>query len=109
MNGLKLKMIRELLGLSIAEAAEYIGGVSKRSWEYWEKDDRTLKPDVIEKMNSLLQQYNDKLFTAIEEIKKGKPLTLHYPTTPNTNIIEWRLTQSLVRVLVCCYGAELAK
>ena len=56
MTPLELKVARKLLGLSTVEAAEHIGKVSKRSWEYWENGQRTIKPDVEELINSCLQE-----------------------------------------------------
>ena len=54
MNGSTLKALRSLLFFTQDEAAILIGGVSLRSWQYWEVDKRTIHPDVIDRVTSLI-------------------------------------------------------
>lgn len=48
-----LQALRRLLFFSIEEAALLIGDVSPRSWQYWERGERTIPDDVIETVQRL--------------------------------------------------------
>lgn len=54
MNGSTLKVLRNLLFFTQDEAAILIGGVSTRSWNYWEVGQRTIPKDVIDKIAFLI-------------------------------------------------------
>ncbi|MDO8729446.1 MAG: DUF1870 family protein [bacterium] len=54
MNGSTLKALRSLLFFTQEEASILIGGVSLRSWQYWEVDKRTIPQDVIDRVTSLI-------------------------------------------------------
>ena len=47
MNGIELKTLRERLGLSDADVAEYIAGVMPRSYRNWESGARKVPNDVV--------------------------------------------------------------
>lgn len=48
-----LQALRRLLFFSVEEAAAMIGGVSPRSWQFWERGDRTIPDDVISTLQYL--------------------------------------------------------
>lgn len=48
-----LQALRRLLFFSVDEAAAMIGGVSPRSWQFWERGDRTIPDDVIATLRRL--------------------------------------------------------
>lgn len=48
-----LQALRRLLFFSIDEAAAMIGGVSPRSWQFWERGERTIPDDVIATLRRL--------------------------------------------------------
>lgn len=48
-----LQALRRLLFFSVDEAAAMIGGVSPRSWQYWERGERTIPADVVSTVNAL--------------------------------------------------------
>ncbi|MCE8042473.1 DUF1870 family protein [Halomonas daqingensis] len=54
MNAKELQALRKFLMLDVREAAEIIGGVSKRSWQYWEAGRSPVPQDVADKMEGLL-------------------------------------------------------
>ena len=53
MNKTELEAMRRLLFFSVAEAAELIGDVTPRSWQYWERGKREIPQDVFEKIKLL--------------------------------------------------------
>lgn len=48
-----LQALRRLLFFSVDEAASMIGGVSPRSWQFWERGERHIPTDVIDRLESL--------------------------------------------------------
>lgn len=109
MTPLELKVARKLLGLSTVEAAEYIGKVSKRSWEYWENGQRTIKPDVEELINSLLARRREIIAEVYNMGENAKGISVIYYKTPEycESVLEWRFSQSLASTLSLDFGARL--
>ena len=109
MTPLELKVARKLLGLSTVEAAEHIGKVSKRSWEYWENGQRTIKSDVEELMNSLLSRRREIIAEVYNMGENSKGISVIYYKTPEhcESILEWRFSQSLASTLSLDFGARL--
>lgn len=111
MKGSELRRAREFLGLSIAEAAEYLGQVSKRSWQYWESGDRAVKPDVIEKIEFLLERAREVIQNVKDKGKDAHEIVVIYYNTPeySTSVLDWRLSQSLGRLLSIGFGTSLVE
>ena len=111
MTPLELKVARKLLGLSTVEAAEHIGKVSKRSWEYWENGQRTIKPDVEELINSLLARRREIISEVYNMGENAKGISVIYYKTPEycESVIEWRFSQSLASTLLLDFGARLVE
>ncbi|MDG4948823.1 YdiL family protein [Actinobacillus equuli subsp. haemolyticus] len=109
MTGLELKLARHTLGLTIAEAAEHIGKVSKRSWEYWESGNFNIKEDVERVINQLLARRKEILESIIEQGQSAKKIAVIYYPTPEycSDVIEWRFSQSLAATLSIDFGAQL--
>ena len=109
MTPLELKVARKLLGLSTVEAAEHIGKVSKRSWEYWENGQRTIKPDVEELINSLLARRREIIAEVYNIGENAKGISVIYYKTPEycESVLEWRFSQSLASTLSLDFGAKL--
>lgn len=63
-----IQALRRLLFFSVEEAATLIGGVSQRSWQFWERGDRTIPEDVIEHIRSLCAWRAQALTTAENQI-----------------------------------------
>lgn len=55
MNKTELESLRRLLFFSVSEAAELIGGVTPRSWQYWEQGKREIPCDVSVKIMRLVK------------------------------------------------------
>ena len=61
MNNLELQAARKLLMLDASEAAEEIGNVSTRSWQYWETGERAVPDDVVDEMLALISIRMEKI------------------------------------------------
>lgn len=113
MNHIELKTARVLLCLTVQDAAEHIGGVQQRSWEYWEQGRRPVPNDVAEKMNALLNRRREILATVQQKMLRGdadlKGISVIYYPTPeySESILDWRFSQSLATTLAHDYGAKL--
>lgn len=105
-NNSELQAMRKLLMLDVAEAAELIGKVSARSWQYWESGKTPVPADVDEEIYSLIQIRNDR----INDLSKwqldndGETLEMDYyhafdlfeAENPGKSKLDWRLHQSVV-------------
>ncbi|WP_277810674.1 DUF1870 family protein [Chromohalobacter canadensis] len=116
MNGKELQALRKFLMLDVREAAEIIGKVSPRSWQYWESGRSSVPDDVEDKMNGALtlrQSIIDRLEQDIEEHggnpqdEHGDRLKVPYyhalsefqADHPDQGTLPWRAHQSAVAEL----------
>lgn len=116
-----LQALRRLLFFNVEEAAALIGGVSPRSWQFWERGERTIPADVIETMSRLLvwraealSQYKAAL--AALAARHGAPVTARlvwYQTADDwasvavADPLLWRPHCSVAAEIAADYGAEL--
>lgn len=111
MNGIQLKLARELLGLSQVEAAEHIGKVNQRAWAYWEAGRSPVKPDVAQLLNQLLSRRRQilKQFITSQENEPAHKVVVVYYNTPEycQSYLDWKFSQSLARTLAFDFGAVL--
>ncbi len=111
MNNFELQAIRKLLMLEVSEAAEYLGKVSSRTWQYWESG-RSKVPDDVEIELYGLTQLRNKVIneTLFVDCENGAPQELGvlkwYHTHdafkidyPQENKVTWRLHQSVTAYL----------
>lgn len=63
-----LQALRRLLFFSRPEAAELVGGVTERSWNFWESGDRPIPADVIERINDLVLWRESAIHAATHQI-----------------------------------------
>ena len=106
MNHCELQALRKLFMIDVSEAAEHIGHVSARTWQYWESSRYNIPDDVILIMSQLCQKRRGILdqLKAKHQAKreKGERLSLPYHQTfssfekkfPKSDVIAWRLHQS---------------
>ena len=106
-NRFELQAIRKLLMLDVSEAAQEIGNVSLRSWQYWESGERPIPNDVNEEMYAMVSMRNEAISDIIEAKQDDDPQKW-YPTFeqflsdyPNSRKLWWRLHQSVVSFLFC--------
>ncbi|UTD54939.1 Aca2/YdiL-like domain-containing protein [Halomonas sp. MS1] len=103
MRGSELQALRKLLMLDIREAAEEIGQVSARSWQYWESGRYQVPSDVADKMWAAVDIYK-RLKAHIEGLAaKQAGFDMSYYTRfedyhrdhPSKSIINWRIEQAV--------------
>lgn len=111
MNCYELQALRKLLMLDVSEAAEHIGKVSNRTWQYWESGRSPVPDDVAEEMLFWNSWRDDHLEIRIEQCKKDldseELINLNYyktlddfeARTGKRNVVTWRITQSIAAQL----------
>lgn len=122
MNNLELQAARKLLMLDASEAAEEIGNVSTRSWQYWEAGDRAVPDDVVDEMLALISirmEKIDELDQLLAEAMAAgeEKITLEYYISfeqyqekhPGARKMEWRLNQSVAALYFTEGLANLAE
>lgn len=106
MNNKELQALRKLFFLSVAEAAEHIGGVSARSWQFWESGKYSIPEDVADRMLNLAQRRLNMIETCedlINENPESEEIIQQYYSSlesfaaryPAATMIDWRLAQSV--------------
>ena len=115
MNGKELQAARKVLMLDVREAAELIGGVSKRSWQYWEAGRSKVPDDVGRKMAELLKRRQTLLEEAEAWARAGHGGQVPYYASfhdfdnahPGDGILAWRIGQSVAAELHARLGVAL--
>src|SRR3546814_1610125 len=67
-SDLELQATRKLLMLDVAEAADLIGQVSPRTWQYWESGRNTVPADVSDEMQALLSIRGEMIDAITEQL-----------------------------------------
>jgi predicted RNase H-like HicB family nuclease len=117
MSGKELQVCRKLLMLDVKEAASILGGVSPRSWQYWEADRSSVPDDVADKVTALLterQHIIERIEHDVTQYSTGKRLSYPYYATldsfqaahPGQGVLSWRVYQSALADL---YAADLIR
>jgi len=106
MNAKELQAARRVLMLDVREAAELIGGVSKRSWQYWEAGRSKVPDDVGRKMAELLKRRQSLLEETEARVQAGLRALPFYANFhdfdqahPGEGILAWRIGQSVAAEL----------
>lgn len=116
-----LQALRRLLFFSVEEAALLIGGVSPRSWQYWERGERSIPSDVIATVRRLCDWRAQAIAAADASIRELQ--ARHGPraavalawyqtlddwaTLPAREPLQWRPQCSVVAELAARHGARL--
>ncbi|HDR1228867.1 YdiL family protein [Pasteurella multocida] len=112
MDGLELKCARLLLGLSQEEAAKQIGGVTQRSWAYWESGERTIPQDVADQVRELINR-RKAIIQQFKELSenKAKIVVIFYesPQDAGQTLLEMRFNNSLAATLAIDYGVNVVR
>lgn len=113
LNSFELQAVRKLLMLDVSEAAECIGKVSNRTWQYWEAGKYNIPTDVDMEMYGLCQMRNDVLDKTLESQFDNEALKFDEPPEikwyhdfeaflidyPSSNKVAWRMHQSVCAAL----------
>lgn len=125
MSGKELQVCRKLLMLDVKEAASLLGGVSPRSWQYWEADRSSVPDDVADKITALLTERQHIIERIEDEVNRysdnphhedGKRRSYpYYPTLdhfqadhPDQGVLAWRVYQSALADLYAANVIRLA-
>lgn len=113
MTASELQALRKFLMLDVKEAADVIGNVSPRSWQYWEAGRSSVPDDVADKMSGLLS-HRQMIIEGIEvqveaysysphqeagdrlEMPYYPSLPYYQQSCPGKGVLEWRAYQSAV-------------
>lgn len=105
LNGFELQAVRKALNLDVSEAAEGIGKVSNRTWQYWEAGRSNVPDDIDMEMYGLIEQRTeliDALMMELEPALDNGAKVKWYHTFPDfiadypsCNKVMWRLHQSV--------------
>ena len=110
MTSNELKQLRQLLFLEVAEAAKWIGNCEPRTWQRWEKGDRSIPPDVAQEMKMLACTRQEMLAV---EFDPDDPNYRYFASHEefaaligNKNPVKWRLAQSVGAALYAELSAD---
>lgn len=78
LNNHELQAVRKLLMLDVSEAAEYVGNVSPRSWQYWEAGKVPIPDDVEMEMYGLLQIQDKVVDRLLSDGKDGSHVKYYH-------------------------------
>ncbi|MGV6475553.1 DUF1870 family protein [Azotobacter beijerinckii] len=118
MNNSELQAIRKLLMLDVREAAEEIGKVSVRSWQYWEAGRSKVPVDIDVEMNLLLEVRLERMGVIDDQLAalpEGEKLRLPYylsfeqylKANPGAKKTLWRMDQGIAALYYTEGRAEL--
>ncbi|MGL5103050.1 MAG: DUF1870 family protein [Plesiomonas sp.] len=105
MNNNELKQLRRLLFLEVSDAAALIGECEARTWQRWEKGDRSVPNDVADKMQMLALTRTERLQVEFDSNDVNYCYFETYDEYKDAggsgNELMWRLAQSISAVLLC--------
>lgn len=118
MNNLELQAARKLLMMDVSEAAEEIGKVSPRTWQYWEAGRSKVPTDVALEIEALLEVRLERMRVIDDQLAALSPdgrLQLKYWLTfeqyqaenPGASKTLWRIDQSIAAMYYTEGVAEL--
>lgn len=115
MNNKELQAARKLLMLDVSEAAELIGKVSARTWQYWESGRNAVPDDVDVEMHALLSIRGEMINRITDSLPDDCAVDLPFHTSfetfstanPGKNRVQWRLEQSVAALFYTEGNANL--
>lgn len=119
MTPTELQALRRLLFFPVDEAARFIGGVSPRSWQYWERGERQIPEEVRREIVRLCRWRADAIRTTDAQIAalrskhgSGRVSLIWYRSledwlTLDREPVLWRPHCSVVAEIVARHGARL--
>lgn len=105
MTNNELKQLRRLLFLEVNEAAKLIGNCEPRTWQRWEKGDRSIPADVIQTVQMLALTRMDRLQVDIDDQSPNYRYFDRFSDYKAAggagNELMWRLAQSVATEVLC--------
>jgi len=104
MTNKELKALRQILALECSEAAEHIGKVSTRTWQYWEAGRSPVPDDVANQMydfagirDALVEQRYKEFQQSGDIIELNFHMTVDEfeEATGKRNVVMWKITNSV--------------
>jgi len=115
MTNKELKALRQILALECSEAAEHIGNVSTRTWQYWEAGRSAVPDDVASQITDFSNTRDALIKQRYREFNAtGEPISLDFYmtidefelATGKRNIVMWKITNSVAGE---CLSAGIAE
>lgn len=108
MTNTKLQALRNFLFLSVAEAAEHIGNVTPRTWQYWESGRVPVPNDVAYNIQDMIDLRQRKYEDSREKAKADPSFSFNYYQRHEDyiaagnvgSVVFWRITQSVAAQLM---------
>jgi hypothetical protein len=104
MTNKELKALRQILALECSEAAEHIGNVSTRTWQYWESGRSPIPDDVANKISdfsAIRDALVEQRYTEFQQAGDIIELDFHMTVddfeqaTGKRNVVMWKITNSV--------------
>lgn len=105
--------MRKMLMLDVSEAAELIGNVSNRTWQYWEAGRSPVPSDVDEDIYALKSQLNECIEGIIEAEEEDNNVRWYHTfgdfesDYPGHNKVWWKLHQAVCAELFANQGDDI--
>lgn len=94
--------VRDLLSLSVEEAATHIGGVETREWINWESNKEVVPESIIKRIDEIAYKHQN-LIKALTEQDDHTPYVIqeyqsfeeYLSDHPGENFIDWKIAQNI--------------
>lgn len=111
MTHTELRQLRKLLFIDVTEAARLIGGCEPRTWQRWEKGDRSIPLDVVQAIQMLsltrLERLQLKFKTDDPNYRYFELFEEYKASGGGGNELMWRLAQSVAAHILHEQQAQL--
>lgn len=113
LNNHELQAMRKMLMLDVSEAAELIGNVSNRTWQYWEAGRSPVPEDVDTEIYALKSQLNECIDGIVEAGEENNNLQWYHTFEeflrdyPGQNKVWWKLHQAVCAELFANEGDDI--
>lgn len=100
--------LRQIFLMTQAEAAQWVGDVSERSWQYWEEGRKPVPEDVAAMLRMIASKRTLDIDLALQQINAGSPAVAvwyrfsddwRWRATPKDHPWAWKLHNSIVAEL----------
>jgi hypothetical protein len=113
LNNHELQALRKMLMLDVSEAAELIGKVSNRTWQYWEAGRNKVPADVEMEVYALHSQMNECIGGILQAGEENNDIRWYHTFEefksdyPNGNKAWWKVHQAVCADLFANTGDDI--